>query len=404
MATITDYFGFTFETFSHRPTRSWLTILGILIGIAAVVSLISLGQGLQDMITKQFEALGTDKVIITQGSGQYGMLTGVAGNERLDDHDINIIERTRGVEKAIGIITTFAKITFGDELKYVSVMAFPLDKFKISDFPNARIAEGREPKTNDRYKTVIGYNIANGDLFKKPVKIGDTITVADTDFEVIATLEKMGNRQDDNRVYLSIDSANEILDNPGYSMIYAVTQTGFNPDDVSDYIKDRMRRDRNEKVGKEDFTVTTASQLSAMVGNIISAVQMIVIGIAAISLIVGGVGIMNTMYTAVMERTREIGVMKAIGARNSDILLIFLIESGLLGLIGGAVGVLLGIGTGQLITALVEHPVFGAFKAQFPLWLVGGALLFSFLVGSLSGTLPALQAARMKPADALRYE
>jgi putative ABC transport system permease protein len=141
-----------------------------------------------------------------------------------------------------------------------------------------------------------------------------------------------------------------------------------------------------------------------MVGNIISAVRMIVIGIASISLIVGGVGIMNTMYTAVMERTREIGVMKAIGARNSDILLIFLIESGLLGLIGGAVGVLLGIGTGQLITALVEHPVFGAFKAQFPLWLVGGALLFSFIVGSLSGTLPALQAARMKPADALRYE
>lgn len=401
---IRDSLSFALDTLTHSPTRSWLTILGILIGIAAVVSLISLGEGLKVTINKQFESLGTDKVIITQGSGQYGMVAGIAGNERLDEHDINILERTKGVEKAIGIITTFAKVTLGNELKYVSVMAFPLDKFKISDFPNVRIAEGREPKQSDKYKTVIGYGIANGDLFKKPVKIGDTITVADTDFEVIATLEKVGNRQEDSRVYLSTDSANEIFGNPGYSMIYAVTQTGFNPDDVAGYIKDRMRRDRNEKVGKEDFTVTTSSQLSAMVGNIIGVMQAIIIGIAAISLVVGGVGIMNTMYTAVMERTREIGVMKAIGARNSDILTIFLLESGMLGLVGGAIGVLLGAGMGLAVTAAMEHPLFGAFEAQLPPWLTLGALAFSFLVGSLSGTLPALQAAKMKPADALRYE
>jgi putative ABC transport system permease protein len=401
---IRDSLSFAIDTLTHSPTRSWLTILGILIGIAAVVSLISLGEGLKVTINKQFETLGTDKVIITQGSGQYGAVAGFLGNERLDDHDITIIERTKGVEKAIGIITTFAKVTFGNELKYVSVMAFPLDKFKISDFPNVRIAEGREPKQSDRYKTVIGYNIANGDLFKKPVKVGDTITVADTDFEVIATLEKVGNRQEDGRVYLSTDSANEIFGNPGYSMIYAVTQTGFNPDDVSDYIKDRMRRDRNEKIGKEDFTVTTSSQLSAIVGNIIGVVQAIIIGIAAISLIVGGVGIMNTMYTAVMERTREIGVMKAIGARNSDILTIFLLESGMLGLVGGTIGVLIGAGMGLAVTAVMEHPIFGAFEAQLPPWLTLGALAFSFLVGSLSGALPALQAAKMKPADALRYE
>jgi len=403
MATITDYFGFTFETFSHRPTRSWLTILGILIGIAAVVSLISLGQGLQDAINKQFEALGTDKVIIMQGSGQFGAAAGMIGNERLDDHDISVIERAKGVEKAIGMVTTFAKISDGNEIKYGPLIAFPLDKFKLSDFPSVKIAEGRDPKTNDNFKAVIGYGLAHGDIFKKGVKVGDTLMIADTEFEVIATLEKMGNRADDSHIYISLDSAKAILPDPGYSMIYAVVKNGFSTDDVAGYLKDRMRRDRNEKVGKEDFTVTTSAQLSALVGNIIGVVQAIVIGIASISLVVGGVGIMNTMYTSVMERTREIGVMKAIGAKNSDILLIFLIESGLIGLTGGIIGVLLGVGFGSLVGMFTQQGGM-SFGVSFPPWLTLGALAFSFIVGSLSGALPALQAARMKPADALRYE
>jgi len=403
MAAITDYFGFTFETFSHRPTRSWLTILGILIGIAAVVSLISLGQGLQDAISKQFEALGTDKVIIMQGSGQYGAAAGIIGNERLDDHDISVIERTRGVEKAIGMVTTYAKTVYGGEVKYGMIMAFPLDKFAISDFPGVKIAEGREPKSSDNFKTIIGYGVAHGDFFKKEVKVGDTLIIADREFEVIGTLEKMGNKQDDAHIYISLDSAKAILPDPGYAMIYAVAKNGFNVDDVAEYIRASMRKDRNEKIGKEDFTATTSSQLSAMVGDIIGIVQAIVIGIASISLVVGGVGIMNTMYTAVMERTREIGVMKAIGARNSDILLIFLIESGLIGLAGGIIGVLLGMGFGSLVGIFTQRGGM-AFGVSFPPWLTLGALAYSFIVGSLSGALPALQAARMKPADALRYE
>ncbi|VVB74065.1 MacB-like periplasmic core domain protein [uncultured archaeon] len=403
MALLEDYFGFTFETFTHRPTRSWLTILGILIGIAAVVSLISVGQGLQDSITRQFEAFGTDKVLIMQGGGQYGAAAGFVGNERLDDHDVSVVERTKGVEKAIGIEATYAKVTYGSEPKYGHVFAFPLDKFMITDFPSVTVAEGREPKPSDNFKAVIGYEIAHGNFFKKEVKVGDTIKIADTEFEVIATLTKIGNKADDSQIYISLDSAKATLGDLGYSVIYGIVKNGFDTDDVAGYIKDRMRRDRNEKAGSEDFTVTTTAQLSALVGNIIGVVQTIVIGIASISLVVGGVGIMNTMYTSVMERTREIGVMKAIGAKNSDILLIFLIESGLIGLVGGIIGVLLGVGFGSLV-GLVTQQGGVSFGVSFPPWLTLGALAFSFVVGSLSGALPALSAARMKPADALRYE
>jgi len=139
--------------------------------------------------------------------------------------------------------------------------------------------------------------------------------------------------------------------------------------------------------------------------NIFGIVQGVLVGIAAISLLVGGIGIMNTMYTSVLERTKEIGTMKAIGAKNSDILQIFLFESGLLGLVGGAIGVALGAGLGKGVqyaaAILLDSDLL---QASITLPLVLGALTFSFLIGSLSGIFPAMQAAKLKPADALRYE
>ena len=133
--------------------------------------------------------------------------------------------------------------------------------------------------------------------------------------------------------------------------------------------------------------------------------QAVLVGIAAISLLVGGIGIMNTMYTSVLERTKEIGTMKAVGARNSDILLIFLMESGLLGLVGGAIGIAIGFGLGKGTEYIAGMYLgSGLLRAVFPWYLILGALAFSFIIGSLSGALPAVQASRLKPVDALRYE
>ncbi|MFH1823570.1 MAG: FtsX-like permease family protein, partial [archaeon] len=139
--------------------------------------------------------------------------------------------------------------------------------------------------------------------------------------------------------------------------------------------------------------------------DIFGIVQAVFIGIAAISLVVGGIGIMNTMYTAVLERTREIGIMKAVGARNRNILTLFLIESGILGLVGGAIGVLIGIGLSTGVAFVAAQALGTTFlRAVFPWYLIVGALAFSFGIGSLSGILPAIQASRLKPVDALRYE
>ena len=182
-------------------------------------------------------------------------------------------------------------------------------------------------------------------------------------------------------------------------------KTGFDVTSVADGIERKLLQIKNEKQDQETFIVQTSEQLLTSFTNIFNIVQGVLVGIAAISLLVGGIGIMNTMYTSVLERTKEIGTMKAVGAKNSDILQIFLFESGLLGLVGGAIGVAMGVGLGKgvqyIATAALGTNLLQA-SITFP--LIAGALAFSFIIGSLSGILPALQAARLKPADALRYE
>ena len=173
--------------------------------------------------------------------------------------------------------------------------------------------------------------------------------------------------------------------------------------DVASRIEDKMRKDRKEKKGEEDFSVQTPVKALGTVNLILNIINLIVTGIAAISLVVGGIGIMNTMYTSVLERTKEIGIMKAIGARNSDVMKIFLIESGLLGLVGGVVGAVIGL--------LLAFGVSGAANAAFgsvilkvtlswPLLLM--SISFSLIIGIVSGISPAIQASKLKPVDALR--
>ena len=396
-----DELSFTLRTFEHKPTRAWLTILGVFIGIAAVVALISLGQGLQDSINKQFEQVGLDNIMVTPGTGPMAMLTSFAGADRMTEHDVSVIERAKGVEKVIGFATVLGKANFRDEDQYTFIIGYDPSKMTIQEMFSIGMEKGRELKAGDKYKVIIGYEIARGNFFEKAVAIGDTVTISDVKFTVVGIAEKIGSHQDDTQIYIPKEASDEIYHDPGYAFLYATTKKGFPVGEVATNIEEEMRKDRGQKKEEQDFSVTTMEQLAVTSSNIISTLQTVIIGIAAISLVVGGIGIMNTMYTSVLERTHEIGVMKAIGAKNSDILIIFLLESGILGLVGGIIGVLLGVGVGSGVGIIVSQSL--PFGVSFPPWLTVGALAFSFIIGGLSGALPALQAARMKPADALRH-
>ncbi len=187
-------------------------------------------------------------------------------------------------------------------------------------------------------------------------------------------------------------------------MIIAKVSSGTDIEEVAKDVKKELRKDRNLEEGKEDFIVKSPTQLLESFNTILIVLQVMLIGIASISLLVGGIGIMNTMYTSVLERTQEIGIMKSIGAKNSDILTIFLFESGILGFLGGLIGVIIGIILSKTVEIIASSLGFALLKPYISIWLVIGALTFSFLIGIFSGVFPAMQASKLNPVEALRYE
>jgi putative ABC transport system permease protein len=381
-------------------------MIGIFIGIAAVVALISLGQGLQNAITEQFEQLGSDKIIIMPKTlGPPGSAT--SQSLMLTDKDLNVIENTRGVSSVIGILMKTTLVKFKDESSVNYVMGIDTNNVqKINDLMNVEVIEGRDLKQGDEYKAVVGYNHAYGSIWTKDIQLRDTISIEGQEFKVIGILKKIGNPYDDASVYISKDTLKNIL-NTGdeESEIIAQSAPGYDPAKVAEDVKRELRQYRNEEEDQETFSVQTSDQLLETFSSIFGIVQAVLVGIAGISLVVGGIGIMNTMYTAVMERTKEIGTMKAVGAKNSDILFIFLIEAGLLGLVGGLIGVGIGYALGQAAQYIASQALgTDLLKADTSLTLILGSLAFSFVIGAASGIFPAMQASRLKPAEALRHE
>lgn len=400
---IKDYFRLAIENIRHRKLRSILTIIGIVIGIAAVVALVSLGQGVEKVVKDEFQKLGTDKIFVTSAVG----FTGSSGVAPLTERDVDIIERTKGVDEAIGVKFASGRVEKQDELNVLTVIGVPIDeKYKlVEESYNFKYEQGRSLKSGDKYKVMVGNDLYSQKVFDKPVILGDKITLNGQRFDVIGILEKMGDPDVDNGLIISSDTYKEIFNTEEENYILVRVKAGEDPKIVAESIEKELRDYRNVKEGEEDFNVQTTDELLDSFGVILSALTAIVVGIAAISLFVGGVGIMNTMYTAVLQRTNEIGVMKAIGARNDQILKLFLIESGMIGLMGGAIGITLGIVLSKIIEFIGRVALDTTLlRSYFPWYLIVGALAFAFVVGTFSGLLPAIQASRQSPVEALRYE
>ncbi|MFQ5406171.1 MAG: ABC transporter permease [Candidatus Micrarchaeia archaeon] len=404
-----DFLQISLLNFKHKKKRTVLTMLGIIIGIAAVVSLISMGQGLQDEITSQFEALGSDKIFISPGSA-FGMGFGSAlSAAELTDDDIKTIRRVRGIKRVAGMTAKTAKVSFGSQTKSSFVTGMQVDlesKELFESISSFQLDSGRWPKPQEKNTAAVGYKIVYDTiLFDKQLKIGDSIKIENEVFNIVGVVNRIGNDIDDTNIMIPIETSKKIFGSEKLYTIFAQVREGTSPEKVAGEIKRKLRKSREVKEGGEDFSVLTPGELLDSFNTILAVVQAVVVAIASISLFTGGVGIMNTMYTSVLERTREIGIMKAVGAKNEYIMAIFTIESGVLGLAGGLIGVALG-------AALSKGAEFAAtaatgtvlFRASLPPELLIGALAFSFIIGVISGILPARKAASLDPVDALRYE
>lgn len=399
-----QYIRFTFGTFQQRKLRSVLTMVGIFIGIAMIVTMISLGQGLKSSITQQFESMGTDKIIITPGGAFFGM--GQSGI-MLTDKDLDTVKKVSGVKLAAGMAYKIARVSFKDQVKYTWVIGLPTDESRrmFEGMQAFKTKYGRSLGENDKYSVIVGIDLHEGKFYDKSVYLKDKIIIEGQEFKVAGVMGRIGNPQDDSQIYIPIDTAGEIFGNEGeYGMIYAAVSDPARVDDIAETVKKNLRKERDVEKGEEDFTVQTMAQLLDAFNTVLNVVQAVLIGLAVISLTVGGVGIMNTMYTSVLERTREIGIMKAIGAKNSDIIILFLLEAGALGLLGGIIGTAFGIILSKTVEFAADKLGYSILKISLSWSLMLFSIMFSFVVGSAAGVFPALRAARLKPVEALRYE
>jgi putative ABC transport system permease protein len=402
---IDEYFRLAFDSIRQRKIRSWLTMIGIFIGIAAVVSLISLNQGLQNAIAEQFISLGSDKIIVQAAGGGFGP-PGAAVTVPLTKDDRELIKSVKGVDIAVGRLIRIVKLNFNGEQKFTYAVTVPEDKEEINlviEANDYQTLSGKFLESKNKNEIVLGFDVANG-FFEQDILVRDKIEIQGVEFKVIGILKKSGNPQKDDSVVIPESALRSIIGiEENYDIIPLKIKLGEDVSQVEERLKKELRKAHNVEEGKEDFVVETPGQLLDILSNILLIVQGVLVGIAAISLVVGGVGIMNTMYTSVTERTREIGILKSIGARNSNILLLFLIESGLLGLFGGIFGVIIGLAISKSIELIAKQALGAALlKVEFHLFLIVAVILFASFIGAISGLFPAKQASKLKPVEALR--
>lgn len=393
---------YSLRNIKQRKSRSILTIFSIFIGITAIFIFISFGLGLYQYVDSFATSTSADKLsIMPKGAGAGGLDPTFA----LTKDDLREVERTPGVYDATGLYSNAGEVEQKSAKKYVFFYSYDPEKPLVLELFNSKIYEGRELKKGDIGKAVVGYNYRIPDkIFPEAYQVGDTITVNGEDMRIVGFMESLGNPQDDSTIYVINDYYEDLHPNAtGYGWIIARIDTSDIPG-VIERVEKKLRESRNLEEGKEDFFVQSFEDMLESFTSALNIIIAFIILIALISVVVSAVNTANTMVTSVIERVKEIGVIKSIGARNSDIFIIFVFESAFLGFLAGTIGVIIGflivLAAGALLTSLG----WGFLQPAYPWYLFVGAIIFATLTGAISGALPAKQASKIRPVDALRYE
>lgn len=378
--------------------RSFLTILGIVIGVTSVILLISLVSGLKSFITDQISGLGSNVIFVIPGKIGGGRGPGGVQVNKLTLKDATDLKNKLGSQTDVSASTQkLTKLKYGNKTNEdATVVGAQANYFKI--IKSIKVNEGRfftnaEDATGKRV-VIIGPTVQKN-LFGTQSAIGKTVTINNSRYQVIGIMAERGSNFGidlDNYAIIPLLAAQRQFGDDKVQNILVATK---NPEDVKT-TQAKIVTILSKRLSEDDFTVQTQEQTLDTIGQITGVLTIALGGIAAISLIVGGIGIMNIMLVSVTERTREIGLRKALGAKPNDIRTQFLIEALTLSGLGGIIGIGLGMGLSFLIGAFITTTV--------PFWSVALSFGFSMLVGVVFGVAPAIRASRLDPIQALRYE
>ncbi len=394
----------------YRSLRSWLAVLGIVIGVGSVISLISITVGMNQNISTSLSGVGADLITISPGGARaerMGFTGGPQGGEppgsasssssaKITFVEADALRQVEGVEAIDAQVSGRARVSYRNKNTSVTVVGTEPQAFPKS--VGATLLYGRTLGTSDTSSAVLGYSVAtetfNESMLNKPIKIEGSV------FKVVGVLNKSGSTfsGSDRSIYITQKAAKNLFDQTDHvNTVIAIAAQGQDPDTVATALAEKLRTLHRVTGAKQDFTVTTASSLQSTISSVSNTLALFLGGIASISLIVGGIGVANAMFTSVLEQTRYIGVLKSLGARRGDIMKLFLYEACMVGFVGGIIGVLFSFVGSALLSGFGLPSVISA-----ELVLLG--LGFSIGIGAISGLIPARNAASVAPVEALRYE
>ncbi len=398
-----EVFKLAVEALLSNKMRAGLTMLGMIIGVGAVVLLVSIGNGARNYITSEFEGMGTNLVIINPGrtdkKGGFGPPIATA-KQKLTLGDVDALEKQAvNLDGVTGIMFGPGTLKYMDRTHNVSVMGANDRLFTIFNF---KILWGatfsREEDETARRVIILGNEIAH-ELFDDQNPLGKQIKFNDSEHRVIGVLQKQGQSLGFNVDQLAIVPTRAAMRAFNEDKLFGIRAKAKSKVSVDDAVEETKAILKSRHNGDEDFTILTQVSVLQTMNTILGMLTFVLGGIAFISMIVGGIGIMNIMLVSVTERTREIGVRRAVGARRSDILRQFIAEAIALSLTGGFIGLFGSVSLTYLIWFAVPK-----FDMRAPTWIMGPAFLLSTFVGIIFGVWPARKAAQIETIEALRYE
>jgi len=400
-----DIINYSIRNLRRRQMRSWLTIIGIIIGIATIVVLVSVGEGVKKDINDQLEMFGSDMVVVfpynMDDMAEFG--AGMTSAGKLFERDVSYIEKVPGIKEiSIGTMGR-ASLRFKDKEIGSLIYAAEPNMFEMYS-GQYEIEEGRYIQEGERHVAFLMNDAANELFGKDKIKVNNYLYINGKKYRVVGIAKKIGtsmSQTDDSAIYVPYLDSSELFGDTmaenEISYIFIQLDEGVDATEAAEQIEVEVANAHRVSVDDKDFSTMTAESVQEMVNQITDMLTGSLFLIGLISAVVGGIGIANTMFMSVLERTKEIGILKAIGATSWQVLAIFIMEAALIGAIGG----LIGLGLGMIVMGIV--PYFGIIPYLAPEVAIG-VVVFAMGVGMIAGFIPARNASKIPAIEALRYD